>query len=52
MRMRKQFGLLMLMSASVHACSYLLTFHTKRATIKVPIWELDGNGTMVSFFPW
>jgi hypothetical protein len=50
MRMRKQFGLLMLMSASVHACSYLLTFHAKRVQVKVPIWELDANGTFLVIF--
>ena len=47
MRMRKRFGHLMLMSASVHACSYLLLFQLKKTTVEVPIWEHDENGTMV-----
>ena len=43
--MRKHFGLLMLFSASVHACSYLLTYESWRAQASIPIWQKEENGT-------
>jgi len=41
MKMRKQFGIFMLFSASMHACFYLLLFGPKLGKVKIPTFEDD-----------
>jgi len=42
LKMRKQFGILMLLSASLHACFYLLFFHPREDTILANLYICTG----------
>ena len=43
LRMRKQLGLLMLLSASIHACIYLLTLSPHMGSVKMPTPLRNGR---------